>query len=261
MNTPFLAPQQKNLIGIYGGVGPLAHIEFEKLLLSENYARGARRDQDHPSWVLVSGSGTPDRTSSLLGHTDEALPPMISCAKTIEQSGATCMFVICNTAHGYYSQVQKELSIPWIHLMQLTAKAITTQNPMVKKVGILGTDATVQLRLYHDALESASLTPIAPAVGSQTQQMVMDAIYHPEFGVKSTGAAVSTTAVENLVHGAEWCREQGAEVVIAACTEISVALTPAVYTKIPIIDPLIIAANTALDIAFGLQNPDDFVVH
>jgi aspartate racemase len=260
MTNTFLSPQQKNLIGIYGGVGPLAHIEFEKLLLSENYKRGARKDQDHPSWTLVSGSGTPDRTTSLLSHTNESLPAMIACAKTIEASGAACMFVICNTAHGYYKEVQNEIAIPWIHLMRITAQKIKNDYPNIQNIGILGTDATVTLRLYHDALAEKDLTPIAPEVGTIEQKLVMDAIYHPEFGVKSTGSTVSDNARNNLISVANWCKEQGAHAIIPACTEISIALTSDVYTDIPLIDPLIIAANCALDIAYGIQSPEDFVI-
>jgi aspartate racemase len=259
-NSNFLSPNQKNLIGIFGGVGPLAHIEFEKLLLSENYKRGARKDQDHPSWIVVSGSGTPDRTTSLLNKTHEALAPMISVAKTIEASGASCMFVICNTAHGYYEEVQKELSIPWIHLMDITAHAIQKNYPEIKKIGILGTDATVNLKLYHNALEEKNLHPIAPEVGSVEQKQVMDAIYDSEFGIKSTGSHVSEKAKNNLIASAEWCEAQGAQAIIPACTEVSVALSPENYTKLPLIDPLIIAANCALDIAYGIHQPEDFMI-
>ena len=49
-------PRWKHTIGIIGGLGPYAHIEFETLLLSaaETALGGAALDQDYPSWVLSS---------------------------------------------------------------------------------------------------------------------------------------------------------------------------------------------------------------
>ncbi len=260
MTQPFLSKNQSSLLGIYGGVGPLSHVQFEKELLSESFRRGARKDQDHPVWILTNASATPDRTGSLLRKETPSLPHMIHFAKLLENAGANCIFVICNTAHGYHKTVQKELSIPWIHLMHIVSEYITKEMPEIKSVGILGTDATIQLRLYHDALENFSLIPVAPPVDSPTQKDVMDAIYHKDFGVKATGDRVDKIAEANLISAATWCEENGADAIIAACTEVSVALTPDILPELPIIDPLKIAASVALDIAFGVRNPKEFMI-
>src|SRR3989344_2412250 len=254
----FLSKNQQHLLGIYGGVGPLSHVQFEKELLAESYARGARADQDHPVWILVNGAATPDRTSSLLNGQTPSVPHMNHFAKVLENAGADYMFVICNTAHGYHKDVQRELAIPWVHLMRIVAEYIVKTMPQVNNVGILGTDATIKLRLYHDALEKFNLKPISPEVGSKTQQDVMDAIYNKTFGVKATGDSVSKKAENHLINAANFLVEQGAQVVIAGCTEISVALTKEIYPKVPIIDPLKIAAAVALDIAFGKRKPQEF---
>lgn len=257
----FLSHNQKNLVGIYGGVGPLAHIEFEKMLLEQNYMRGARSDQDHPVWLVANATSTPDRTKTLLSKTFESKKTMIHYAKLLEQMGAQALMVICNTAHGYHKIVQRELSIPWIHLMNITANYVKKTYPDIQTVGILGTDATIQLHLYHDALTQYSLTPVAPQIDSSVQQGVMDAIYHKEFGIKATGAHVEPIAVKNLVIGAKWCMENGAEAVIAGCTEISVGLTEKIFPFIPIIDPLTVAANIFLDISYGHRKPEEFVIN
>jgi aspartate racemase len=256
----YLSKNQKHLLGILGGVGPLSHVEFEKELLAESFKRGARSDQDHPVWMLVNASATPDRTKSLLTGEGDAEGFLIHYAKLLESTGASCIFVICNTAHGFHTNVQKHLSIPWIHIMQIVAESIKQQYPHMQKVGIIGTDATVKLRLYHDALERNNMSPIAPNVGSVEQQMIMNAIYHKEYGVKATGSNVSPKAINDLTHAALWCKENGAEAVIAACTEVSVALTHDTFTQLPIIDPLKVAATIALDIAAGKRHPREFML-
>lgn len=257
----FLSKNQKHILGIFGGVGPLSHIDFEKKILGESYKRGARSDQDHPVWILVNSTSTPDRTTALLKNGEPSLPHMIHFAKLLQDSNCEAFFVICNTAHGFHKEVQQQLKIPWIHLMEIVAAHTKNVFPLVKKVGILGTDATISLKLYHSALEKHGIAPISPTVGSNEQQKVMDAIYDQTIGVKATGANVHKNATKNLINAAEHCRTNGAEAIIAGCTEISVALTKDVYKEIPIIDPLEIAAKVFLDISFGKSNPNEFLIN
>jgi len=87
----------------------------------------------------------------------------------------------------------------------------------------------------------------------------MDSIQDREYGVKATGACIDPRAREGLIAAAEWCRERGAQAIIAGCTEISTALTPEVYDKNPIIDPLSVAAAMILDIAWGVQDPKELL--
>lgn len=46
-------PQQA-MPGIIGGLGPLAHIEFEGRLIALNAERGATSDSDHPVSTHIS---------------------------------------------------------------------------------------------------------------------------------------------------------------------------------------------------------------
>lgn len=260
-----LSPRQKHVIGIYGGVGPLSHTLFEQILLEQNFLRGARSDQDHPVWILVSGSSTPDRTQGLMHGGESALNHMVGFTRHLVRSGADAIFVVCNTSHAYHREVQEELNtlekkVPFVHMMRVAAEWFKKTHPDIKQVGLLGTDGTLKMRLYHDALESFGLIPVAPEVGSETQNMIMDAIYNKEHGIKATGSIVSEKARTALIKGARWCKENGVQAVIAACTEVSVGLTNKDYSELPIIDPLVVLANVALDIAWGIREPHEFFV-
>jgi aspartate racemase len=48
-----------------------------------------------------------------------------------------------------------------------------------------------------------------------------------------------------------WLKKQGAELIIAGCTELSVGLARMERLPLPWVDPLDIAADLALDLAYG----------
>jgi aspartate racemase len=256
----YLAPGQRNLLGIYGGVGPLSHTLFEQHLLASSHRHGARTDQEHPVWLLASASSTPNRMTSIAGTGENASGHLRHFAHLLERAGADVLFVVCNTAHAYHEAVQRELGIPWVHLMDLTADYLCRTCPAVTRVGVLATDGTLSTGLYHRALGARALVPVAPEVDSETQALVMEAIFDASWGIKATGAAVSDRARANLARAADWAVDGGAQAVIAACTEVSLALTGETYTRVPVIDPLRVAADLAVTLAFGERNPSEFRV-
>jgi aspartate racemase len=150
--------------------------------------------------------------------------------------------------------VQSQLAIPWIHLMEQTAQFIATTYPQLKRIGILATDGTLRTELYTRSLMQWGLIPIAPMLGSAVQTQVMQSIYHPNWGIKSTGIWIPDQALEQLRLAIDWLNQQGAELVIAGCTELSVALARMELLPLPWVDPLEVAASLTLDLAFGVRS-------
>lgn len=248
------ANRQTAIPGILGGLGPLAHIKFEQTLLEQSVRRGARGDQEHPVWILMNATQVPDRTQSIKGDAPDCTPSIVRYSRMLQRAGADFLVVTCNTAHAFYEAVQAQLDVPWIPLMGCTTQVIREQYPAVQRVGILATDGTLQTRLYHRSLTQAGLTPLCPAIASPMQKRVMQTIYHPEGGIKTTGAQVSKKALRDLSHATAWLKAQGAEVVIAGCTELSVALAQIPDLPLPWIDPLEAVADITLDLAYGQRS-------
>ncbi|MGB3512073.1 MAG: amino acid racemase [Microcoleaceae cyanobacterium] len=245
--------QQQAIPGIIGGLGPLAHIEFERRLIAFNVERGATGDRDHPVWILINATDIPDRTQSLLGNAPNCSPLLTKYGKMLEMAGADFLVVTCNTAHGFYQAVQSQLNIPWIHLMNVTAEFIQSNYPQSCRIGVLATTGTLQAKLYHKSLSALGLTVIAPPLDSPLQQDIMNAIYHPVWGVKATGIEILPQPISILDNAMTWLEKQGTELVIAGCTEISVVLKQLRYNSLADIDPLDILAHQTLDLAFGHQ--------
>ena len=246
-----LGQRQRSIPGILGGLGPLAHIQFEQRLIDQSVRRGARCDQDHPVWLLVGASDIPDRTLSLRGKAPNCTPWLVRYGQLLAQGGADFLVVTCNTAHAFYDQVQPQLDIPWIPLMRCTSEFIRDRSPRVRRVGLLATDGTLEHRLFSRCLMRSQLQEISPPLDSPIQRQVMQAIYHPDWGIKTTGTRVSYPALTALAEAVQWLASQGAEVVIAGCTELSVGLDKLGALPLPWVDPLEAVADITLDLAFG----------
>jgi aspartate racemase len=249
---PKRATKQIAIPGILGGMGPLAHIEFEQRLIQKNLERGVFCDQDHPVWILISACNIPDRTQCLTDIAEDCTPWLIHYGQLLKHAGADFLIVTCNTAHAFYDRVQPQLAIPWIHWMQLTAQFIVETYPHITRIGILGTDGTIQAELYSQPLLKLGLTPVMPEARLQSQ--IMQSIYHPEWGIKATGVWISEPAMTVLRQALVGLQQQGAELVIAGCSELSVGLARMNQLPLPWIDPLDIAASLTLDLAFGFQS-------
>jgi aspartate racemase len=260
LDPALLSPGQAYVPGILGGLGPLAHVEFEREILARGHLRRARGDRGHPVWLVVSAASTPGRTSALLEGGESPVRHLTAFAQLLERAGADALFVVCNTAHAYHADVQRSLRIPWAHLMDLVAEALRAAHPAGTLVGILATDGTLAAALYHRALGARGLVPVAPPVNSPIQARVRSAIGDPQTGIKATGARVSDAARDHLVAAATWCVDHGARAVVPGCTEISVGLTPEAFAAVPLVDPLTVAADAVLDLAYGRRDPATFFV-
>ena len=241
---------QLRLPGIIGGLGPAAHVEFENRLLLEGTERGAQRDQDHISWVLVSATDVPERTSALLAEeTRECVDALAAAARRLVAAGADFAAVPCNTAHALRDAVMTKVPLPWLDLIDVTCDVLQERYPQGSEVLVLATTGTLETGLYRERLAAAGFVPIEFPLDSSMQAGVMRAIFDPEFGVKATGPRVDARALAL----AREALERGGEVAcaIAGCTELSVAFAQARNLPTDIVDPLDALAAATYDVALG----------
>jgi aspartate racemase len=205
-------------IGIVGGVGPAATIDFMSKLIG---ATEAERDQDHVKLMVEQNPQIPDRTSNLLeGGADPTLALYSTCKK-LESGGADVVAIPCNTAHAYVDRIQRYLSIPIVNILTETVDYIRKCHPEIRKVGVLATSGTIASGLYQEALRSENLVPVLPQSGVQAK--IMDAIYG-EMGVKAG-------------HTDGLCRKQMADA-ISALADIGVGGVILGCTELPLIAPV-----------------------
>ena len=86
------------IVGILGGMGPLATADFyTKLIL----ATPATRDQEHLRVVMWADPTVPDRSVGILGDGPDATPWLVRGGQMLAAMGAAFIAMPCNTAHAY----------------------------------------------------------------------------------------------------------------------------------------------------------------
>ncbi|HET8628042.1 MAG TPA: amino acid racemase [Thermomicrobiales bacterium] len=223
------------IVGILGGMGPLATADlYRKIIL----ATPAARDQDHLHVVIDADPSVPDRTAALRGEAPDPTPWLLRGARRLEAAGVAFIVVPCNTAHAFLPAVRPHVAIPILDMIAETAARVHADFPAARRVGVLATRGTVESGLYHRALAAEGLEAITPDAAAQ-DRLVGAAIAAVKAG--DTSAAVGMLVVE----AGRGLVAAGAEVLLAACTELPLVLTAA-NSPAPLLDPTQALAEAAV---------------
>ncbi|WP_293298329.1 amino acid racemase [Pedobacter sp. UBA4863] len=237
------------MIGIVGGVGPLAGLDVFKKIIEET---DVQKDQDHLPVLLMSYPHLiVDRTEYLLNKID--VNPAYALAdiiKKLADNGVTAAAIPCNTAHAQaiFSVVEQELAknkvnIKLLHLVKETVNQIKLNAPNAK-VAVLSTTGTRNTGLYKNILVDAGLTVVEPSIDWQNR--VHDAIYDPTYGIKAFSSPVKEKAVQELQQCIDVLIQENATHFILGCTELPLAFPETSYKGIPLIDPNRIIARALI---------------
>jgi aspartate racemase len=219
-------------------MGPAATADFYAKLVR---ATPAATDQQHLRVVIWADPTTPDRTLALLENGPDPTPWLIHGANVLKAAGADMIAVPCNTAHAFLPAVAEQVGVPIVHMIDQVARYLLTRSPPVREIGLLATTGTLRADLYQDWLGEAGIKVHYPDTTHQETE-VMPAIR----AIKAGNAGPNTT--RTLVAAANRLIDQGAEVIIAGCTEIPLGL-PAEVLPVPLIDPSQVLANAVVALA------------
>ena len=194
------------LLGILGGMGPAATIDFMEKLLK---VTKAEKDQDQIPAVVYNNTVIPDRNEAYLRGGISPVDELVKSAKVLEKSGCDIIAIPCNTAHIWYDQIAENVDIEVLNAPLIA----TEQLSELHSAGIICTTPVKLSDLYSDALSRKGIDLLYP----DDQQKVMEAIYKVKSG--------DITEAENLfIEQVNILKEKGSEVIIAGCSEVPVAL-------------------------------------
>jgi aspartate racemase len=221
-------------VGVLGGMGPAATVDFYAKLIDET---PAGRDQDHLPVVIWADPRVPDRSARLLGAAADPRPWLRRGIKALRQAGCDLLAVPCNTAHAFVPALAADAGMRLVSIVDVTAEAIAASG--VDVVGLLATTGTVRSCLYADALEERGVAVIAP--DKADQQLVMNTIAAVKAGSCGPADAPALAAVARRLAA------RGAEQVVAGCTELVLAV-PEGDLSLPVIDPARLLARRIVEL-------------
>src|SRR5690242_3423939 len=90
------ARRGRPILGVLGGMGPLATADFFAKLVAST---PAREDAEHVPVVIASLPQIPPRVPAILADGASPLPALLQIRDRLVAAGATLLAMPCNTAH------------------------------------------------------------------------------------------------------------------------------------------------------------------
>lgn len=228
-----------DVIGVLGGMGPLASAAFVRAIYNRN--RG-RVEQQAPSVMLYSNPGVADRTATFLGGGDHSglLADLEAGVRMLLCLGATRVVMCCVTSHYLLPEMSPELRERVVSLIDVALAEVAAEEGSCL---LACTTGTRRLGLFqrHPAWEAVSHKIRLPTEGEQAS--IHDAIYTLK-RTHSDAALVEALRAAAAAHGV------GA--VIAGCTELHLlrpehAGANSFNQSVRLIDPLAAIADAIME--------------
>lgn len=220
----------KLVLGVIGGVGPMATVDFYKKVVE---LTDASCDQEHIHVLIDGNSQIPDRTASILAGDERPLPFLIDSARRLEAAGADLLVVACNAAHYFFDKLEAACSVPLLNMIELTAREAAARG--FHCAGLLAVDGTLLSGVYDKAFQSEGLALIHP--DENGQRLVMHLIYDEIKAGRPGRPEVLGPTLDDMA-------KRGAECFILGCTELPLVFSA--RRDLVFLDPSSILAREAI---------------
>ncbi|MGE0093535.1 MAG: aspartate/glutamate racemase family protein [Alphaproteobacteria bacterium] len=204
------------LLGVLGGMGPLATADFMRKLTE---LTPASRDQDHIPAVVYSNPQVPDRSTAIMGKGESPLPALLEGIARLQSAGAEAIAIPCNTAHYWYDEMAAASRVPILHIVGGVCDVLRGKGIDGGAVGVMGTAGTLHTGIYQGYLQRSGYTCVLPSE-AEMAELVMP-------GIVSVKAGDLAAAKRVLGDAARRLGDRGARMIVLGCTEIPLALADA----------------------------------
>lgn len=201
------------MLGVIGGMGPAAAVDFLAKLLQET---AATRDEDHIPTLIVSDPRVPSRPAAILDGGPSPLPALRAIRDKLIDAGATLLAMPCNTAHYWYEDLTRDCPVPFVSIVAASCDALALFAAPGSSIGVIGTRATLAAGIFERRLAASRYSLLLPTE-TELARAVLPSIRSVKEGKGPDAGRLLEPAVRALL-------DRGAAAVILACTETPIAL-------------------------------------
>ena len=224
-------------IGLLGGMSWESTVTYYQLI---NEAVKERLGGLHSAKILLhsvdfaeiekcQSSGDWARSGEILGQ----------AAAGLERAGADFVLICTNTMHKVAGDVQARISVPLLHIGEVTARALLAKG--IHKAALLGTRYTMEQDFYRDRLAAAGIEVLIPDAPDRAE---LNRIIFDELCV----GEIVRQPREKIRAVTEALAARGAQGAILGCTEIGLLLRQE-DTRVPLFDTTALHAAAAVELA------------
>ena len=216
------------MIGILGGMGTQAGLDFCNKLAILN--RG-KIDQEYPLFLLYNKSNIPGRPESIGIQTGQllnksinknskrkynmVLKSLLKGCKLLEKNNCKFIVIPCNTAHYWYEDLQKKITIPIVNMPKEVFKITNNKCKKNTKIGLLATEGTLKTGVYNKFFDQ-SFQLVNPSENLQ-KNSVNKAIKFVKMGNVRAAEKAIKPAIKYLL-------KMKCKKIILGCTELPIAI-------------------------------------
>jgi len=156
-------------------------------------------------------------------------------AYNLEKAGADFIVICTNTMHKVVNQIKEKISIPILHIAEMTAEKILEKG--LKNIALLGTKYTMEQDFYKSKLIEKGINVIIP---DKNDIEIINEVIYDELCL----GTINSDSKKKFLEIVDKLRNKGAEGIILGCTEIGLLIKNA-DTEVPLFDTAIIHAEQA----------------
>ncbi|KNC90923.1 aspartate/glutamate racemase family protein [Trabulsiella odontotermitis] len=201
------------LLGVLGGMGPLATLDFQRRLLD---VTPAQSDQQQIPTVVWNVPQIADRQKALAGTGPSPLPQLLHGIEKLNKAGASHIAIPCNTAHHWYDALSDASEAPILHIVDATLDALAQSAQRPQRVGVIATKGTLEAGWYQTRLAQQDIEVVVPTE-EELAQWFVPGCYAVKRGALTEGGELLSLQANALF-------ARGAQKLVLACTEVPVAL-------------------------------------
>jgi aspartate racemase len=230
-------------IGILGGMGPSATIDFYRRLVEvcqKKYI--CRKNNDFPEMFILN-LPVPDLIENM-DNKSRTLKMLKRGIKLLEKVESDYIVIPCNTVHIFIKELKNQVDIPILSLVEAVLQEVSKLG--YKKVAVLGSMTTLKKKLYQNELRKLGIEYILPT--TEDTQLINNFIY----GVIGGRPSDEDKKILNKI--IQKFEKQGAQGIILGCTELSLMINH-FESKISLLDSSQILAEKTLEYYFTQKPP------
>lgn len=213
-------------IGIIGGLGPEATIDYYKEIIQQ--VNLTDKSLNYPEIIIYSV--TMSKFIGMLKNKDYsgAAGYITECVLKLEAAGADFAVISANTPHLFFDEIQKSVSVPLISIVEVSR--IRAKQLGLKRCGLFGTKFTMNASFFSDVFAKDNIEVISP------EENDVERINELLFTELELGIFKESTKRELLQIVQKMIDEQQIDSLILGCTEFPIMFTQEEYLGIPFLN-------------------------
>ena len=156
-------------------------------------------------------------------------------ANNLEKAGADFIVICTNTMHKVVNQIKEKISIPILHIAEMTAEKILEKG--LKNIALLGTKYTMEQDFYKSKLIEKEINVIIP---DKNDIEIINKVIYDELCL----GTINSNSKKKFLEIVDKLRSKGTEGIILGCTEIGLLIKNE-DTDVPLFDTAVIHAEEA----------------